>query len=199
MNYPVKHYYYFIASLPDLRWDGEVPFPIITFLEENETALLPLSDNVNDIILLNDLKNMHGYIKVQCANFITGTKRSREAMDAECYEPSLFDKETMRELLVKPDELPEFIVSFLAENKEYAERYENFDSLYAAYYDYLGEKDSDFFKEYSLFESSLRKVIAAFRARSRGLDMEISVPGSDEITETILANRTASDFGLKNI
>ena len=199
MNYPAKHYYYFIASLPDLRWDVEVPFPIITFLEENETALSPLSDNVNDIILLNDLKNMHDYIKVQCADYITGLKRSREAMDAEFYEPSLFDKETIRELLVEPDELPEFIVSFLAENKEYIERYENFDSLYAAYYDYLGEKDSDFFKSYSLCESSLRKVIAAFRARSQGLDMEINVPGSDEITETILANRTASDFGLKNI
>ncbi len=199
MNYPAKHYYYFIASLPDLKWEGEVPFPITAFLEENETALLPLSYNVNNIILLNDLKNMHGYIKVQCADYITGTKISGEAMDAEFYEPSLFDKETIRELLVEPDELPEFIVSFLTDNKEFAERYENFDSLYAAYYDYLGEKDSDFFKSYSLFESSLRKVIAAFRARSQGLDMETSVPGSDEITDTILANRTASDFGLKNI
>jgi hypothetical protein len=199
MNYPAKHYYYFIASLPDLKWEGEAPFPITAFLEENETALSPLSDNVNDIILLNDLKNMHGYIKMQCADYITGTKRSREALAAEFYEPSLFDKETRQELLVEPDELPEFIVSFLAENKEFAERYENYDSLYAEYYDYLGEKDSDFFKDYSLFESSLRKVIAAFRARSQGLDMETSVPGSDEITDTILANRTASDFGLKNI
>ena len=200
MNYPAKHYYYLIASLPDLKWEGEAPFPITAFLEENETALSPLSDNVNDIILLNDLKNMHGYIKVQCADYITGSsKRSREAMDAEFYGPSLFDKETIRKFLVEPDELPEFIVSFLAENKEFAERYENYDSLYAEYYDYLGEKDSDFFKNYSLFKSSLRKVIAAFRARSQGLDMETSVPGSDEITDTILANRTASDFGLKNI
>lgn len=199
MNNPPKHYYYFIASLTDLKWDGEVPYPIITFLEENETALSPIIDNVNDIILLNDLKNMHGYIKVQCAEYITGTKRSREAMDAEFYRPSLFDKETIRELLVEPDELPEFIVSFLAENKECAERYENYDSQYEAYYDYLGEKDSDFFKSYSLFESSMRKVIAAFRARSQGLDMETCIPGSDEITETIFANRTASDLGLKNI
>jgi len=199
MNFSVKHHYYLIASLPDLKWDGEIPFPITAFLEENATALSPLSDNINDIILLNDLKNMHSYIKVQCAEYITGTKRSREAMDAEFYEPSLFDKETIRELLVEPDELPEFIVCFLAENKEYTERYENFDSLYAAYYQYLGEKDSYFFKEYSLFESSLRKVVAAFRARNQGLDMETGVPGSDEITDTILANRTASDFGLKNI
>ena len=199
MNYPPKHYYYFIASLPDLKWDGEVPFHIITFLEENETALSPLSDNVNDIILLNDLKNMHGYIRVQCADYITGTKRSREAIDAEFYQPSLFDQETIRELLAEPDELPEFIVSFLAENKECTERYEKFDSLYETYYDYLGEKYSDFFKEYSLFESSLRKVITAFRARNQGLDMETCIPGSDEITDTIFANRTASDFGLKNI
>ena len=200
MNYPAKHYYYFIASLPDLEWEGEVPFPITTFLEENETALSPLSDNINDIILLNDLKNMHGYIKVQCADYITGSsKRSREALDAEFYEPSLFDKEAMRELLAEPDELPEFIISFLTENKEYADRYTNFESLYAEYYQYLGEKDSYFFKEYSLFESSLRKVVAAFRARNQGLDIETSVPGSDEITDTILANRTASDFGLKNI
>ncbi|MBA7576968.1 hypothetical protein ES708_18814 [subsurface metagenome] len=183
-----------------MKWEGEAPFSITAFLEENETAFSPLSDNVNDIILLNDLKNMHGYIKVQCADYIAGSsKRSREALDAEFYQPSLFDKETIREFLVEPDELPEFIVSFLAENKECTERYENFDSLYAAYYDYLGKKDSDFFKSYSLFESSLRKVIAAFRARSQGLDMEISVPGSDEITDTILANRTASDFGLKYI
>lgn len=201
MNYPASHYYYFIASLPDLKWEGEAPFPITIFLEENETALSPLSDNINDIILLNDLKNMHSYyIKVQCADYITGSsQRSREALDAEFYQPSLFDKEAIRELIVEPEELPEFIVSFLAENKECVDRYNNFDSLYAAYYDYLGEKDSQFFKEYSLFESSLRKVIAAFRARSQELDLETSVPGSDEITDTILANRTASDFGLKNI
>jgi len=200
MNYPAKHYYYFIASLPDLKWEGEAPYPITAFFEENETALSPLSENINDIILLNDLKNMHGYIKTQCADYITGSsKRSREALDAEFYEPSLFDKETMREFLVEPDELPEFIISFLTENKECAERYTNIDSLYAAYYDYLGEKDSYFFKEYSLFESSLRKVIAAFRARSQELDMETCIPGSDEITDTIFANRTASDFGLKNI
>lgn len=200
MNFSVKHHYYLIASLPDLRWEGEVPFPITAFLEENETALSPLMDNVNDIILLNDLRNMHGYIRVHCADYISGSsKRSREALNSEFNEPSLFDEEAMRELLVEPDELPEFIVSFLVENKECADRYTNFDSLYASYYDHLGEKDSDFFKEYSLFESSLRKIMAAFRARSQGLDMETSVPGSDEITDTILVNRTASDLGLKNI
>jgi len=200
MNYSVKHHYYLIASLPDLKWETDAPFPLSTFIGENGTALSPLIDNVNDIILLNDLKNMHGYMRVHCADYITGSSnRSREALAAEFYEPSLFDRETIRELLAEPDELPEFIISFLDENKECVDRYTSFESLYAQYYQYLGEKDSYFFKEYSLFESSLRKVVTAFRARSQGLDMESSVPGSDEITDTILANRTASDFGLKYI
>ncbi len=188
--------YYLVSSLPDIEWDRELPFTTASFLSENESALTPLQDNIMSIILINDVQNLESYLKERLAEFITGSSKSKESIEAEFKEPFSRDKGTMLELIESPQDCPEFMTEYLTEYYEMKERYQNIENLYISYFIYLKQSDSPFLRQYGDFEFRLRTVISALRIRKIGIKLEDKLIGDEEFIAIILTNSSAPDFGL---
>jgi hypothetical protein len=189
--------YYIVSSLPEIEWDSDIPFTTAMFLADNESALQHFSKNINDIIMLNDLYNLESFLRVKMAEYITGVRQSKEAKEAGFREPCLLDKESMIELIESPEDFPDFVIDYLKENYDIGARYQNIESLYVSYFEYLRQNESLFLQDYGDFESRLRTVIAALRIRKMGLKLDEKLSGHDEIKQHILSNFNVPDFDLK--
>jgi len=96
-----------------------------------------------------------------------------------------------------PREAPGFITDFLKETSEvktFGPR--ESDRLYSAYYDYvLVQTKNRLLRVYFTFERDLHNVVAAIRARQKGLNIADSLVGESELVEA-LGRSNAEDFGL---
>jgi len=112
-------------------------------------------------------------------------------------EPTLHGKEFWQEQIRAPREGPEFIQDFLRRHAgERSLGPEDVDRLWAGYYDHVVRNtDSPLLRDHFRFERLLRNVLAAVRARRRGLDPSDHVLGEDEVAER-LGRSGAEDFGL---
>jgi hypothetical protein len=112
-------------------------------------------------------------------------------------EHSLYDKEFWKEQIKAPKEVPEYLEAFLqavAEEKSFGP--EEVNRLHEVYYDYAVHAASNpLLKEYLAFEKFLRNVLAAIRARRKGLPPAEHILGEGEIVEQ-LGRSSAEDFGL---
>ena len=189
--------YYIVSSLPEIEWDSDIPYTTTMFLADNESALQHFRKNINDIIMLNDLYNLESFLRVKMAEYITGVQKSKEAKEAEFREPCLLDKESMIELIESPEDLPDFVIDYLKENYDIGARYQNIESLYISYFEYLRQNESLFLQDYGDLESKLRTVIAALRIRKKGLKLDEKLSGHDEIKQHILSNFNVPDFDVK--
>jgi len=111
---------------------------------------------------------------------------------------SVYEAEFWREQIKDPQEGPEFILNFLREFKAGEGNFgpREADRLYGAYYDYVSTKSSSkFLRQYFEFDRNLRNVMAAIRARQKGLSPSDVLSGNNELVET-LSRSSAEDFGL---
>jgi hypothetical protein len=109
---------------------------------------------------------------------------------------SLYDLEFWQDQVKSPVEGPEFLLEFLKSMDSEVFGPREVDRLYGVYYEHvLASSKSDFLRGYFRFERDLRNILAALRARKRGLDPAEHVIGEGELVET-LGSASAEDFGL---
>jgi len=112
-------------------------------------------------------------------------------------EHTLYEKEFWKEQIKAPKEVPDYLEAFLqtfAEEKTFGP--EEVNQLHEIYYDHaIRTTTNPFLKEYLAFEKLLRNVVAAVRARRKGLPPSDHILGEGEIIEQ-LGRSSAEDFGL---
>ena len=111
-------------------------------------------------------------------------------------EHSLFPPEFWLDQIKSPKEGPDFILDFLRSTDLQSVGFREIDRLYAQYFEYvLGATAHEFLRGYFTFQQNFRNVLAALRARQRGLDPAEYLIGEGEVVQ-ILSSSTAEDFGL---
>jgi hypothetical protein len=111
-------------------------------------------------------------------------------------EHSLFGVEFWRDQIKSPKEGPDFFLEFLRSTDLSNFGPREIDKLYAAYFEHVfTTTTNDFIRAYFRFQQDLRNVVAALRARRKGLDPSEHVIGEGEVVK-VLSSSTAEDFGL---
>ena len=109
---------------------------------------------------------------------------------------SLFSVEFWQDQIKSPKEGPEFVLDFLRSTDLRSVGFKEIDRLYAGYFLHaLGTTANEFVRDYFIFQQNLRNVVAALRARQKGLDPSEYLIGDGEVVN-ILSSSTAEDFGL---
>jgi len=174
--------YYFLASyLPEIhRDDIKVRLTLGNLLEER--FHIPESDwKETDLVLL-------GRDILVVEKFLTGKTVS--------IEYTVFSSEFWQDQIKSPKEGPEFVLDYLRNTDLGSIGLREIDRLYASYFEYvLGATTNDFVRDYFIFQQNLRNVVAALRARQKGLDPSEYLTGEGEVVN-ILSSSTAEDFGL---
>jgi hypothetical protein len=109
---------------------------------------------------------------------------------------SLFSVEFWQDQIKSPKEGPEFVLDFLRSTDLRSVGFKEIDRLYAGYFLHaFGTTANEFVRDYFIFQQNLRNVVAALRARQKGLDPSEYLIGEGEVVN-ILSSSTAEDFGL---
>ena len=109
---------------------------------------------------------------------------------------SLFSVEFWQDQIKSAKEGPEFVLDFLRSTDLRSVGFKEIDRLYAGYFLHaLGTTANEFVRDYFIFQQNLRNVVAALRARQKGLDPSEYLIGEGEVVN-ILSSSTAEDFGL---
>lgn len=174
--------YYFLASyLPELhRDDIKIRVSLGDLLEERYT--IPEED-WNEIALV-----LLGRDVVIVERLLAGKSAP--------VEHSLYPLEFWRDQVKAPREGPEFILEYLKGVDLQAFGVREIDRLYGLYFDHVLETTkSAFLRDYFSFQKDLRNVVAALRARQKGIEPAEGLVGEGELVET-LGSSAAEDFGL---
>lgn len=104
-----------------------------------------------------------------------------------------FWKEQMR----SPKDVPEVFMGVFDTLVLEGPSPKNVNLLYETYYDYAAERASgSFLSGYFKFQRDLRNIVAAVRARRKGLSPSDHLVGVEEVVGNALVRSTAEDFGL---
>jgi hypothetical protein len=174
--------YYFLASyLPDIeKDDSKIKFTLADLMEERFHFVEKDWQDVEKVLLGRDILILE--------KLLSGKSIS--------IEHSLFNIEFWREQIKSPKEGPEFLLDFLRSTDLQGFGARDVDRLYGAYYDHvLSSTSDDFLRGYFSFQKDLRNVLAALRAREKGLTPSEYLIGEGELVN-ILGTATAEDFGL---
>jgi len=163
-------YYFLISYLPDLRREDK-----------------KIKVRFGDLLAEKNQIAEEDWLQVELitlAHDISLIEKLRSGKDLEV-EHTLCDPEFWKSLV-------EFFQSGGAERLE--PHQVNF--LWEAYYDHgIETTTSDFLRDYFLFEKDLRNIIAAVRARRKGLGPSDHLVGESDVVD-ILSRSSAEDFGL---
>jgi|GEM_PF-558074 hypothetical protein len=182
-------YYFLVGYLPELqRDDRKIKVRLNELLEEKYHIEARDWKEIELILLGQDV-------------FMVEKHLSGKAVAAE---HALFDAEFWREQIKSPQEGPDFILEFLRESRDSSAGFgpKSADRLYGAYYDHvMSETRNRLIRGYFAFERDLRNILAALRARKKGLNPGDHLVGdgtgseSDDLAD-ILRGSNAEDFGL---
>jgi len=174
--------YYFLAStLPDIQRDDlKVRFSLEELLGERFHIPEPDWKEIELVLLGRDILILEKLLSGKTVSI----------------GHSLFPLEFWQDQIKSPKEGPEFVLDFLRSADLQSVGFKEIDRLYAAYFEYvLGATAHSFVREYFTFQQNLRNLLAALRARQKGLDPSEYLIGEGEIVQ-ILSSSTAEDFGL---
>lgn len=174
--------YYFLASyLPDLQRDDiKIRFSLGELLEERFHIPEPDWKEIESVLLGRDILILERLLMGKVVSI----------------GHSLFTLEFWQEQIKSPKEGPEFVLDFLRSTDLRSVGFKEIDRLYASYYEHVLEATAHaFVREYFTFQQNLRNIVAALRARQKGLDPSEYVLGEGEVVQ-ILCSSTAEDFGL---
>jgi len=176
------NYYFLVGYLPELqRDDRKIRVGLTELLGEQYNIASDDWKEIELILLGRDI-------------FIIEKLLSGKTVSIQ---HSLYTTDFWRDQIKSPGEGPEFVSEFLKET----EGGKSFgpgetDRLYAAYYDYvIAQSKNDLLRLFFGFERDLRNVVAALRARQKGLNVSDCLIGESELAET-LGRSNAEDFGL---
>ena len=175
-------YYFLVTYLPEIqRDDKKIKLRFADLLDE-QYYIAPDDWRQIELVLLN-------------RDFLL-LEKLLSGKDADV-EHTLYEKEFWKEQIKAPKEVPFFLEEFLqrlAEDRFFGP--EEVNQLHGIYCDHVISTTSNtFLREYLAFEKLLRNVLAAIRARRKGLPPSDHILGEGEIVEQ-LGRSSAEDFGL---
>ncbi len=175
-------YYFLVTYLPEIqRDDKKIKLRFADLLAEREYMAPEDWRQIELLLLTRDFLLLEKLLA---------------GKDADV-EHSLCDTELWKEQITAPKEVPDYLEAFLqtiTEEKSFGP--EEVNQLHQIYYDHaIQTATNPFLKEYLAFEKLLRNVLAAIRARRKGLPPSDHVLGEGEIVEQ-LGRASAEDFGL---
>ncbi|HJX33859.1 MAG TPA: DUF2764 family protein [Desulfatiglandales bacterium] len=178
--------YYFLASyLPEIhREDTKIKISFSDLLEER--FHIPREDwkEIELLLLGRDILILDGLLR----------GRDMEVKD------SVFGPEFWREQIKAPGEgCPVFILELLRDldTKTFGTR--ESDKLRGAYFNHvISNTTNGFLRGYFTFQRDLYNILAAMRARKKGLDPSGYIVGEGDLVER-LKTSTAEDFGLEEL
>ena len=174
-------YYFLISLLPDIqRDDRKIKIRLSDLLDEKYLYTDRDWAEIELILLARDL--------LQIERLWSG-----KVVEVEY---SLYDRDFWKEQIRSPRDIPGFLEE--AFDMYMAEGYSPglVDRMYDAYYNYAIERSkSPFLRAFLGFEKDMRNILAALRARRKGLLPSEHLIGEDELVD-ILGRSTAEDFGL---
>ncbi len=197
--------YYTIASLPDLTWDSPMPCTTHELLEEYKVQFEPLKDGISDILLLNDVKNIELILRKRTEVIPEELKGNTLEGGIEFYRARFVEPEELEAFIDNPfvnrpaDTYPEFMVNYFDRYKTSDEQFLHIEELYIAYFQYMQSRENGFLRYYGRIATAMRTALSAVRLLRMGKDLETHLKGDPYIVQTILENKTSSDFGLHNI
>jgi len=174
--------YYFLASyLPEiLRDDMKIRVSLGDLLEERFHIPEPDWKEIELVFLGRDVLVLEKLLSGKTVSI----------------SHSLFSVEFWQDQIKSPKEGPEFVLDFLRSTDLRSVGFKEIDRLYAGYFLHaLGMTANEFVRDYFIFQQNLRNVVAALRARQKGLDPSEYLIGEGEVVN-ILSSSTAEDFGL---
>jgi vacuolar-type H+-ATPase subunit C/Vma6 len=174
--------YYFLASyLPEIhRDDIKIRISLGNLLEERFHILESDWKEIELLLLGRDI-------------FVLEKLLAGKTVSMEHTVHSL---EFWQEQIKSPKEGPEFVLDYLRMSDLATIGFKDIDRLYWAYFEYVLEATAnDFMRDYYMFQQNLRNVVAALRARQKGLDPSEYLIGEGEVVR-VLSSSTAEDFGL---
>ena len=201
----MKFNYFTIAALPDLTWESPLPFTTIEMLEEYKVQFEPLKDGISDILLLNDVKNLELILRQRTEKVDEKYKANMMDGTVEFYKARFVEPEELEAFINDPfmnrpaDTYPEFMVDYFERYKTDDDRFSHIEELYIAYFGYMQSREDGFLRYYGRIASVMRTALSAARILHMGKDLETYLKGDSYIVQTILENKTSSDFGLHNI
>ena len=188
----MSNYYYLVAGLPDVAFDGSRPtFSVERFREEIEPHLSAADASCVNLFFLS-LDN---------ANILSLLRKGEEAEidSCGCYSrKELLDIiESVRVGDVPCCDVPSYIYKFL-EYYMANEANENVvweDIIAAYYYEYATASSNKFVAQWFAFNRNVNNILVAFTARKYKMNIADVVIGEDEVA-TLLRTSAARDFEL---
>ena len=175
-------YYFLVTYLPEIQRDDKKTKLRFADLLDEQYYIAPEDWRQIELVLLS-------------RDFLL-LEKLLSGKDADV-EHTLHEKEFWKEQIKAPKEVPDFLEAFLQRiSEEGSFGPDEVNQLHRIYYDHAIQAASNpFLKEYLAFEMLLRNVLAAIRARRKGLPPADHVLGEGEIVEQ-LGRAGAEDFGL---
>ncbi len=174
-------YYFLVSYLPEINRD-------------DKKLKLRLADLLSEKYLFTD-QDWAEIELLLLAGDVLQIERLLSGKDIEV-EYSLFGMDFWREQIKSPKDVPEFFAEAFETAISEGFTPAKLEALYEAYYGHVLQRTSSLFlRSYFTFEKNLRNVVAAVRARRKGLPPSDHVVGEGELVDT-LSRSTAEDFGL---
>ena len=194
-----------VAALPDLTWNSPLPSTTAELLEDYKIQFEPLKDGISDILLLNDVKNLELILRQRTDDVPEEYKANMMEGDVEYYKARFVEPEDLEAFIDDPftnrpaDTYPEFMGNYFERYKDSATQFAHIEELYIAYFGYMQTREDGFLRYYGKIANVMRTALSAARILYMGKELEGTLKGDSYIVQTILENKTSSDFGLHNI
>lgn len=191
----MSNYYYLVAGLPDIAFDGGKPqFSIERFREEVEPYL-----SVSDAQCINLF-----FLSLDNANILA---LLRNGEDAALGRLGYFSRQELQEIIESVSagdtyrkDVPSYIYSFL-ERYMATEAAENViweDVIGACYYEYAMKSPNSFVANWFEYNLNVNNILIALSARKYKFGVAEAVIGNGEVA-TALRTSGARDFGLTGV
>jgi hypothetical protein len=189
-----RNYYYLVAGLPDLVLEGNKHVPSLhEFMDDVMEQVDP-----DDATLLSQLR-----LPADNHNLLVVLEKREEQLDPL----GTFSREELELGIRVPDELPDYMQSFIEayrEGRQLFSGYTSDDQLSWLFYDAMSAHPNQFIRDWFTFELNLRNVLAGLNCRTMAgvegspYSLESGIIGRNEVAELILKSN-APDFSLSSL
>ncbi len=174
-------YYFLVSYLPEIQRD-------------DKKLKVRLSDLLSEKYLFTE-KDFSEIELLLLAGDLLLIERLLSGKEIEV-EYSLYGREFWKEQLKSTKEVPEFLQEAFEGFNSEGLTPNNLERLYEAYYSHAIEQTSSpLLRKFLAFEKDLRNIVAAVRARRKGLPPSDYLVGETDLVD-LLSRSSAEDFGL---
>ncbi|MCJ7446736.1 MAG: DUF2764 domain-containing protein [Bacteroidales bacterium] len=179
----LRHYYYFVAGLADLVFDGSKSYPDMSeFREELKNSLHPRDYYLASLLFLpNDNRNLISFLEGKDDEWDTLGTYSRDDFEEQM--------RVIRSILKEKNVLPDYMVGLMLEwinSEEGVKTADMRKKLSEGYVRKAIDSGSRFLEKWVRFDTDLNNIFTFLNAKSLNLDPGNYLIGDDTFTQELL-------------